>query len=74
MIPRAAPNLTFRTNFLAPQFLNPGGTTDPEMAELVRASIAETDADKRLEIDHQISQRNSEHPMAIIPLMRSTRS
>lgn len=68
MIPRAEPNLTFRTNFLAPQFLNPGGTTDPEMAELVRASIAETEADKRLEIDHQISQRNSEHPMAIIPL------
>ncbi|HEY9564583.1 MAG TPA: ABC transporter substrate-binding protein [Nocardioides sp.] len=53
--PRTEPNLQFRTAFLPGQPLNPGNIDDSEVTRLIAASAAETDPEKRLAIDKQIS-------------------
>lgn len=62
-LPRVEPSLQFRAHFLPNQFWNPGDMEEPELTALIRASIAETDVDKRHEIDRQISTFIATKPM-----------
>ncbi len=66
--PRVEPTLQFRSAFLPGQFLNPGNIEDPEVTRLIAASAAETDPEKRIAIDQQISAHTVASPMAIMPL------
>ena len=65
---RGEPSLTYRANFLAGQFFNPGNISSPEVAKLIEAGMAESDPGKQTEIERQIATLLIDDPLANMPL------
>ncbi|MFE7243104.1 ABC transporter substrate-binding protein [Streptomyces sp. NPDC057580] len=65
---RPDPAIVFSMFHLPGQPTNPGDIVDPDITELVGASKAEQDAEKRAHIFRQIAQASVERPQGVIPL------